>query len=342
MSTPCAIFLPSPFIGDLNLISRETAGIGLEAARGSNTSVHIGCFNSDYTSNHSRDPEQMHKYTGTGGAPSMLSNRLSWFFDLRGPSLTLDTACSSSMVALDLACQTLQSGQSDMGLAGGCNLIYSVDMTMALSKLGFLSHNSRCYSFDHRADGYARGEGFGVLILKRVEDAIRDGDTIRAVIRSTSSNQDGHTPGITMPSKDAQARLIRNTYQKAGLDMQMTGYFEAHGTGTPVGDPIEASAIGSAFRFKRPGKGPLYVYVSLWQSIPRFPINLNFRGAVKANIGHLEGASGIAGVIKTILVLEKGVIPANANFEQTNPRIDSKSLNIEVRSRINLTKIMLT
>lgn len=201
----------------------------------------------------------MPKYTGTGGAPSMLSNRLSWFFDLRGPSLTLDTACSSSMVALDLACQALQSGQSDMGLVGGCNLIYSVEMTMALSKLGFLSRNSRCYSFDHRANGYARGEGFGVLILKRVEDAIRDGDTIRAVIRSTGSNQDGHTPGITMPSKEAQASLIRKTYQKAGLDMQMTGYFEAHGTGTPIGDPIEASAIGSAFQYKRPGKGPLYV-----------------------------------------------------------------------------------
>ena len=137
--------------------------------------------------------------------------------------------------------------------------MYSLDMTIALSNLGFLSHDSRCYSFDHRANGYARGEGFGIVILKRVVDAIRDGDTIRAIIRSTGSNSDGHTPGITLPDKNSQANLICDTYRKAGLDMHMTNFFEAHGTGTPVGDPIEVGAIGSAFKHRRPGRPPLHM-----------------------------------------------------------------------------------
>ena len=163
--------------------------------------------------------------------------------------------------------------------------MYSVDMTIALSNLGFLSHNSRCYSFDHRANGYARGEGFGAIILKRVGDAIRDRDTIRAVIRSTGSNQDGHTPGITLPSKDSQAKLILETYEKAGLDMRTTNYFEAHGTGTPVGDPIEINAIGSAFKNHRHGNEPLYMSVStisLW--FINLVFNLAFNEVFHANL----------------------------------------------------------
>ncbi|MCJ1384592.1 hypothetical protein MMC17_007710 [Xylographa soralifera] len=185
------------------------------------------------------------------------------------------------------------------------------DMTIALSQLGFLSHDSRCYSFDHRANGYARGEGFGAVILKRVADAIKDGDTIRAVIRSTGSNQDGYTPGITLPDKDSQASLIRETYKKAGSDMRSTHFFEAHGTGTPIGDPIKANAVGSVFKHERDGSPPLQI------------------GAVKGNIGHLEGAAGIAGLIKTILILEKGIIPPNTNFERTNSHIDADFLNIQ-------------
>ena len=179
---------------------------------------------------------------------------------------------------------------------------------MNMSNLGFLSPEGKCYSFDHRANGYSRGEGVGVVIIKPLSDAIRDGNCIRAVIRATGSNQDGRTPGITQPSGSAQEQLIRNTYRKANLNMAATRYFEAHGTGTPVGDPIEAKAIANAF--KDPHREPLYV------------------GAVKSNVGHLEGASGIAGLIKTVLVLERGVIPANIWFERVNPKIDAKAWNL--------------
>jgi len=182
----------------------------------------------------------------------------------------------------------------------------------ALTNMNMLSPDGECYSFDHRANGYARGEGFGVLVLKRLSDAIRDRDTIRALIRNTGCNQDGYTPGITQPNSLAQESLIRETYSNAGLTMKHTRFFEAHGTGTPVGDPLESTAIGAAFRTTRTIDDPLYV------------------GAVKSNIGHLEGASGIAGVIKAILVLEKGIIPPNTNFEKTNPKIDTEFLRMKV------------
>ena len=192
----------------------------------------------------------------------------------------------------------------------GSNTIWALEPYLILANGNFLSPDSRCYSFDHRANGYARGEGFGVLILKRLADAIEDGDSIRAVIRSTGSKSDGRTPGITQPSRDAQERLIKETYEKAGIDLRATRFFEAHGTGIPVGDPIEAGAIGGAFgKYRSPDK-PLYV------------------GAVKSNVGHLESASGVGGVIKTILALEKGVIPPNSNFEQLNPKIEAPSLNL--------------
>ena len=182
---------------------------------------------------------------------------------------------------------------------------------VGLSDLNFLSPDSKCYSFDHRANGYARGEGFGIVIVKRLVDAVQNGDAIRAVIRATGSNQDGRTPGITQPSSEAQEKMICQTYKDGDLDMGVTRYFEAHGTGTPLGDPLEAKAIYSAFKDKRPQNEPLYV------------------GAVKSNIGHLEGASGLAGLIKTILVLEKGIIPPNIWFERPNPKIPVKLWNIE-------------
>lgn len=178
--------------------------------------------------------------------------------------------------------------------------------------MNFLSKDAQCFSFDHRANGYARGEGFATVILKRYSDAVRDGDTIRSVIRASDCNQDGRTPGITQPNGDAQRLLIQRMYRDAHLEMGSTGYVETHGTGTPVGDPIEAQAIGDAFRDQRVGKAPLYV------------------GALKSNIGHLEGASGIAALVKTILVLEKGVIPPIAGFEALNPRIDPERLSLSV------------
>lgn len=165
---------------------------------------------------------------------------------------------------------------------------------------------------DQRANGYARGEGIGTLIIKRLEDALRDGDTIRSIIRNTASNQDGRTPGITQPSREAQVKLIKQTFDRAGIDLEPTRFFEAHGTGTPIGDPIEVNAIGHVFRDYRSPCDPLFI------------------GAVKANFGHLEGSSGLAGLIKAVLVLEKGIIPPIADFETLNGGIDSEALNLRV------------
>lgn len=175
----------------------------------------------------------------------MMSNRLSWFYDLRGPSLTLDTACSSSLVALNLAVQQIRNSNSEnrQAIVAGSNLILVPDQMTTMNPLRFLSPDSQCYSFDDRANGYVRGEGIGVLILKHIDDAIRDGDCIRGVIRNVVCNQDGKTPGITLPSSDAQLSLIRQAYDEAGLDMNETGYFEAHGTGT------RRCITGPQFRF---------------------------------------------------------------------------------------------
>lgn len=293
----------------------QNSGVRLEDARGSRTSVHTGCFANDYLQQLLKDAERLPAYAAVGASQSMLANRLSWFFDLRGPSVNLDSACSSSAMAIDLACQLLRSGQTDMGLAAGCNLLLDPDYTTILSNMQMLSPDGKCHTFDHRANGYSRGEGVGVVVLKRLSDAIRDNDTIRAVIRASGSNQDGRTPGITQPSGKAQAQLIREIYTRAGLSMRHTRYFEAHGTGTAIGDPIELGAITDCFRGDRNSSSPLYV------------------GAVKSNIGHLEGASGIAGIIKAVLVVESGVIPPNTNFEQINPKLAAYDTCISLPSQ---------
>ena len=194
---------------------------------------------------------------------------------------------------------------------GGCSLILAPDVSMIhLSNMNFFSPDGRCYSFDHRANGYAKGEGSGIVVIKLLSDALRDGDTIRAVIRATGTNQDGKTPGITQPSKTAQEENIQATYHAGGLDLNLTKYVEAHGTGTQVGDPIEAEAISAAF--KKEDNDPIYI------------------GAVKPNIGHLEAASGVASLIKSILVLEKGLIPPNINFERPNTAIPTDKWHIKV------------
>ncbi|KAA8646574.1 Type I Polyketide synthases (Type I PKS) [Aspergillus tanneri] len=294
----------------------ENAGLPMEHVAGSRTSVMAGSFSDDYFLLQTKDPLKMPKYMSIGNSRSMLANRISWFFDLVGPSAAVDTACSSSLMAVDLACQSIWSGDATMGLAIGSNVILSPEMTISLDNLGLLSRDGCCYSFDQRANGYGRGEGVGVLVIKPLEAAICDGDPVRAVIRSSASNQDGKTPGVTQPSKASQLRLIRDTYRKAGLDMGVTRYFEAHGTGTSVGDPIEARAIGTAFRQHRSAGEPLYV------------------GSVKSNLGHLEGASGVAGVIKTILILEKGLIPPNScNAQRQNMQIDDEFLHIQIPNR---------
>ncbi|CAG9992168.1 unnamed protein product, partial [Clonostachys byssicola] len=293
----------------------ESAGIPIQIIAGTKTSVYSATFMRDYDYLHNNDPDDQPKYLGLGTSPNMLSNRVSWFFDLRGPSGSVDTACSSSLLALDLVCQSIWSGDANMGLACGSNIMLTPFTTVSLDNLGLLGKDGRCFSFDHRANGYARGEGVAVVVVKPLKDALRDGDTIRAVIRSSSSNQDGKTPTITQPSREAQERLILAAHAKAGLDLRETRYFEAHGTGTPVGDPIETRSIGAAYRRFRTPEDPLYV------------------GSVKSNIGHLEGAAGLAGVMKAILALEAGIIPPQTNFEKLNPAIDAEFLNIRIPTK---------
>ena len=300
------------------------AGIPLTECSRSKASVFTATFTDDYRSILLANPDRLPKYAATGLSSAMLANRISWFFDFKGPSMNLDSACSSSLSALHLACQDLLHGSSNMSIVGGCNLVFHPDILLTMANMSFLSKDSRCWSFDHRANGYARGEGFGVLILKRLSNALNEGLSIRAVIRATGLNQDGKTEGgITQPSRKAQKALIYDTFARSNLDMSTVRFFEAHGTGTPIGDPIEASAIGECFQQYRSEEEPLIV------------------GAVKSNIGHLEGGSGVAGVIKTIFILEKGLIPPNTGFEKINPKINTRRLRIKVSvltSRLPLFK----
>ncbi|KAI9744654.1 MAG: hypothetical protein M1818_002183 [Claussenomyces sp. TS43310] len=286
------------------------AGIPMSKITGSQTSVFVGAFMSDFLSLVDMDNEMLLKYKPVGTSNSILSNRVSWFYDLQGGSLTLDTACSSSLVAFHLACQSLRNKESEMSIISGVSVVNYPTNMYSMSNIGFLSPDGKSYSFDHRANGYSRGEGVGTIIIKPLSAAIRDGDTVRAVVRATGINQDGRTPGITLPSKDAQERLIRETYAQAGLDVADTAFVEAHGTGTAVGDPIEAGAIANAFKSKD-RESPLYI------------------GAVKSHIGHLEGASGVASLMKSVLILESATIPPNINFERVNPKIPMDKWNIK-------------
>ncbi|KAI1186118.1 polyketide synthase [Nemania serpens] len=281
----------------------ESSGITMHAAKGSQTGVYAGAFIWDYRDVLIKDVDVPMMYTGSGTIASTLAGRVNWFYDFKGPAMSIDTACSSSMVALHQAIVGLKARDCDMALACGTNLILSPEMGLELNSLGVLNRDGVSYSFDDRASGYGRSEGIGVIVLKRLSDALRDGDNIRAVIRNSGCNHDGHSPGLTAPAKESQAELMRKTYAQAGLDPSATRFFEAHGTGTPVGDPIEASAISEMFTPYRSQDEPLYI------------------GAVKSNVGHSEGASGITSVIKSILTLERGIIPANAWFENRNSKI---------------------
>ncbi|KAI0180358.1 hypothetical protein GGR52DRAFT_587920 [Hypoxylon sp. FL1284] len=289
----------------------ENAGIPIQKAAGSKSAVYVGCVGVDYQSLFEVDEEIQPIYKATGNADAILANRISWFYDLRGPSMTVETACSSSMVALHLACQSLRAGESRMSLVAGSQLyLEPLTSAISLSSLKFMSGDSRCLSFDDRGGGYAKGEGVGVLVLKPLKDALADGNSIRAVIRSTTTNQDGRTPGITQPSLAAQEEQIREAYEVAGLDLRRTRFFEAHGTGTAMGDPIEAEAIKRVFQEYRSVEDPMYV------------------GAVKSNIGHLEAVAGLAGVIKVILCLERGIIPPNSGFEILNRRVKAEEWHL--------------
>ncbi|KAK2806488.1 Type I Iterative PKS [Emmonsiellopsis sp. PD_5] len=288
----------------------ENAGISMEKAISSNTSVFAGAFNADHLLLLNSDVETSFKHLTTGTQQSMVPSRVSWFYDFRGPSVSINTACSSSLVALNSAAQSIAAGECEMAVVtGGSAHLHMADI-IAFSHAGFLGPSGKCYSFDDRAEGYARGEGVGTIIVKNLDQALKDGDTIRAVIRETHTNQDGKTTSITLPSAEAQEELIRHIYKKASLDPKDTLFVEAHGTGTAAGDPLEAKALARAFASDS-RKQPLYV------------------GALKASIGHLEGGAGIAGIIKSIMILESGIIPPNVNFEKVNPAIPKEEWNID-------------
>lgn len=288
----------------------EAAGWPLDRMEGSETSVHVGCMTADYHDMQMRDPETLSVYTATGTARSILSNRISYFFDLKGPSITLDTACSSSLVALHQAVQCLRNGEADQAIVAGTTMVLDTAMYVAESNLHMISPDSRSRMWDKDANGYARGEGCAVVLLKPLSAAIADKDNVECVIRETGVNSDGRTSGITMPSAAAQASLIRRTYERAGLDPTLLHdrcqYFECHGTGTQAGDPVEARAINDAFlpvKRDTPDNPPL------------------FCGSIKTNVGHLEGCAGLAGLLKASLALQHKKIPPNMHFNQINPAI---------------------
>ncbi len=294
----------------------ENAGEPLERLAGTDTGVFIGGFTLDYSQLQfaGTDRSNVSPQTATSIVMTMLANRISHAFNFLGPSMALDTACSSSLVAVHLACNSLSSGESSTAIAGGVNLMLTPNFTIAASQGGFLSPTSRSRAFDARADGYVRGEGAGVVVLKRLNDAIRDGDQLYAVIRGTAVTQDGRTTGITVPNGESQKLAMRRALARAGVPAPSIGYVEAHGTGTPVGDPIEANAIGEVYG----------------HSTGRPPGDNCLIASVKTNIGHLEAAAGAAGLIKAVLCLRHRQVPPHPYPTTLNPAIDLAALRLRI------------
>jgi amino acid adenylation domain-containing protein/non-ribosomal peptide synthase protein (TIGR01720 family) len=290
----------------------EHANLNVRSLRGSKTGVFLGLSNYDYIQAHihSGDVTRITPHSGSGVMFSTAAGRLSYTYDFRGPCLTVDTACSSSLTALHLAAGSLQSGESDLALAGGVNLLLSLDSYIALSKVNALSADGRCRAFDDSASGYGRGEGCGFLVLRRLSDAIRGGDRILALIKGSAMNHDGRSNGLTAPNGPAQQAVIREALVHAGLEPAQIDYIEAHGTGTSLGDPIEFQSLEAVFAGARERKLLL--------------------GSVKTNIGHTEAAAGIAGVIKAILAMGRGTIPASLHYDKPNRHIAWSNSGIEV------------
>lgn len=290
----------------------EHAGIPASSLRRSQTGVFVGACFSEYGYLAAADLPKVDAWSNTGGALSIIANRLSYFLDLRGPSVTVDTACSSSLVAVHLACQSLRLRESEVAIAAGVNLLLSPAVFHGFDQAGALSPTGLCHAFDAAADGFVRGEGCGVVLLKRLSDAMRDGDQVLAVVRGSAINQDGRSNGLMAPNPAAQTAVLRAAYSQAGVHPHEVDYVEAHGTGTFLGDPIEARALGGVLGRGRPANAPLLV------------------GAVKSNLGHLESAAGVAGFIKAVLAVQKGRIPANMRYQNPNPHIPFDELRLEV------------
>jgi 3-oxoacyl-[acyl-carrier-protein] synthase II len=291
----------------------EHAAISLHTLIGTQTGVFVGICAQDYLQRFIlRDLTEIDIYVGTGNTHSVAAGRLSYWLGLVGPSLAVDTACSSSLVTVHLACQSLRNRDSDLALAGGVNHILSPETTINFSQARMLSPDGRCKAFDASANGYVRSEGCGIVVLKRLEDAIADGNNILAVIRGSAINQDGRTSGLTVPNGFSQQALLRRALSNAGVEPSQVSYVEAHGTGTALGDPIEVGALGAVFSKGHSKDNPLMI------------------GSVKTNIGHAEGAAGIAGLIKVVLGLQHQEIPPNLHLLKLNPNINWDEYSIVV------------
>ena len=291
----------------------EHAGLSPERLAGSSTGVFIGISSNDFSQVAlSREPAEIDHYMGSGVAHSVASGRLSYILGLKGPSLSLDTACSSSLVAVHLACQSLRDGECDLALAEGVNLLFAPEVSISHSRAQMLAPDGRCKAFDAAADGFVRAEGCGVIVLKRLSNAAADGDNILALIRGSAVNHDGRTSGLTVPNGPSQQAVISKALANAGVEPHQVSYVETHGTGTSLGDPIEAGALGAALGLERPKDRPVKI------------------GSVKTNIGHLEAAAGIAGLIKVVLALRHEEIPPHLHLTQPNPLIAWSELPLEV------------
>ncbi|KAI0164067.1 polyketide synthase [Xylariaceae sp. FL1272] len=291
----------------------ENAGLDVRKLSGTKTSVHVATFTADYERNLYKDPIDMPAYYMTGTETAIMSNRISHAFDLRGSSMTLDTACSGGLVSLHQACLGLLNGESDAAIVAAANVTLSPDHYIGMSSLHLIGSTGRSYPFDHRGDGYGRGEGCAVLVLKRLEDALLCQDPIHAVVRGTAVNQNGYNArGITNPSGDAQIELARAAYRRAGLNPRDVGYVEAHGTGTVAGDQEELRAIAEVFT-GMDRSSPLYV------------------GSIKGNIGHTENTSGLAAILQAALILNKKTIPPVAGFDRPKPGLPLDRFHIPTK-----------
>ena len=293
----------------------ENAGHAPGRLAGSQTGVYVGLANNDYGRGLFARPDLIDPYFSPGNAYSVASGRIAYVLGLQGPAVSIDTACSSSLVALHLACQALRSRECDRALAGGVNLILSPEMHVNFCKAGMLSRDHRCKAFDAAADGYVRGEGGALVVLRRLSDAIADGDRILALVRGSAVNQDGRSNGLTAPSGPAQEAAVRAALANARVAPAAVGYVEAHGTGTALGDPIELNALAAVYSEGRAAGQRLAL------------------GSVKSNIGHLEAAAGVVGLIKAVLALQRREIPPHLHFRQPNPHVDWSALPIEVAAQ---------
>ncbi|MEP6948357.1 MAG: SDR family NAD(P)-dependent oxidoreductase [Ginsengibacter sp.] len=302
---------------ELSYEALDDAGQNKSSLDGTKTGVFIGISVNEYSALQLNDPSIISSHSGTGNALSIAANRISYFFNFHGPSIAIDTACSSSLSAVHLACQSLRNGECTMALAGGVNMIISPANSIAFTKAGVLAPDGRCKTFDAGANGYVRGEGAGVIVLKPLSTALADEDHIHAIILGSAISQDGRTNGLMAPSPEAQIAMLQQAYHAAGVDPGIVQYVEAHGTGTILGDAMEAKALGAVLGINR-SNGPCSI------------------GSVKTNIGHLEAAAGIAGLLKVILSLKHRVIPPSLHYHSPNPHISFDDLNLCVQDKLSI------